>query len=324
MMKDVSGVFSRYFIVGFFVPSFFGLVAYVLAASNAFLPEVLEARDSATFVVVSAAAVLAGLVLLGLNFPVIRLFEGYFLLEPDAGPLRRRVRDWLRQRQQRRFDSLAADKSSSDPIRRMIAFWRLDIQFPPDRADVLPTRLGNAVRAFELHGQTRWGLSAIAASPRIDVLLSDQERQLHADAQSEFAFFLNGAVASLVLASVLAVDGLVNRPHPFWLIWIYAVPPLLGYLLYRGAVTSAERWGERVRASIDLHRLELYRRLGVREPASAREEREIAAAVNDVLLWGVALPDAHRAQRSSGGGASGHPGGASSGGGTSGHPGRGA
>jgi hypothetical protein len=295
-LSDVSGVFSRYFVVGFFVPAFFALVALDLAASRELLPGVLEPRDSSTFLVLGATALLIGLLLLGLNFPVIRLFEGYFLIEPNAGRLRRRVVKLLRGRQQKEFDRLDEDKKSADRLRRMLGWWRLDTRFPSKRDDVLPTRLGNAVRAFELYSSSRWGLSAIAAWPRIEVLLGDQERQLLADAQGEFNFFLNGSLSAYLVTFVLAVDAIVNEPHPLWLAWIYALPPVVGYLLYRGAANSAERWGERVRASVDLHRLELYARLGLITPKTMDEERRLAGAVQNLFLWGTPLPDDLRLQ----------------------------
>jgi hypothetical protein len=329
-LANVSGVFSRYFIVGFFAPTFFALVAVDLAGSKELLPKTMEAQDSRTFLVLGTTALLVGLLLLGLNFPVIRIFEGYFLMEPDAGTLRRHAAKFLRDRQKTVYDRHAKDEASADPLRRTLASWRLDTRFPEERADVLPTRLGNVVRAFELYSKTRWGLSAIAAWPRIEVLLGDQERQLHADTQGEFAFFLNGALASFLVAIALAIDGAVNHPHPLWLDWLYALPPVAGYLLYRGAVNSAERWGERVRASVDIHRLELYTQLGLRAPRTSEEEREIAAAVSNLFFWGVPIPDSYRAQPappssgSFGGSPSGQPGSRGSGGGTSGQPGSGA
>jgi hypothetical protein len=330
VLKDVTGVFSRYFVVGFFVPTFFGLATLDLAGSKALLPKALEARDSATFLILGFAAVLGGLLLLGLNFPVIRLFEGYFLIEPSAGRVRRGAAQRLLNRQLRTYDELVQDKDSKDDLRRTLANWRLDVRFPPSRDQVLPTRLGNVIRAFELHGTTRWGLSAIATWPRIEVLLSEQERELHADAQGEFAFFLNGALISFLITAVLALDGGIDHPHPIWLVWLYVLPPAIGWLLYLGAVNSAERWGERVRSSIDLHRLELYTRLGLRVPATNDEEREIASALTNLLLWSRAIPDTYRASVSSpspgsaAGASEGPSGDSGSGGGTSGQPGSGA
>jgi hypothetical protein len=47
-----------------------------------------------------------------------------------------------------------------------------------------------------------------------------------------------------------------------------------------------------VRASIDLHRLEVYEKLGIRKPSSFSDERELGKAVGQLLLYGEPLlPD---------------------------------
>jgi hypothetical protein len=178
---------------------------------------------------------------------------------------------------------------------RRLAWWRLDLRFPAERGEILPTRLGNTIRAFELYSRTRWGLSSIVAWPRIEALLSEDERQLNADSESEFAFFLNSAVGALLVAIVLGLDGVVNHPHSLWLVWMYILPLPLSYLLYRASVGAAERWGMRVRSSIDLHRLDLYEQLGLRSPSSFEEERALAAAVNQCLYWGTPIPEHFKA-----------------------------
>lgn len=292
-LTDVTGVFSRFFIVGFFVPTFFALAALKVALSADFVPPAVRPDKTGSFLVLGGAALALGLALLGLNYPIIRLMEGYALTEPRTGwkgRLLGAVRKALVERREVVFDDLQRKKMSDDRQVRRLAWWRLDLHFPTEREDLLPTRLGNTIRAFELYGRTRWGLSAIATWPRIEALLSGEERQLNADSESEFQFFLNSSVASLVVGFVLAIDGGLNHPHPLWLSWIYVVPFLLSYLLYLGSIGAAERWGERIRASVDLHRLELYEKLGLRLPGSDAEEREIAGALNKLIFWGTPIP----------------------------------
>ncbi len=297
-LNDISGVFSHYFIVGFFLPSFFVLVALKLALSSAFLPAVVEPDRTGSFLVIGGVSVLIGLLLIGLNFPIVRLLEGYPLMEPSprrfAG-----VRRWLKLhlvgRQQARFDELVAMKKEGGLSRR-IGTWRLDIWFPTKREDVLPTSLGNRIRAFEVYGERRWGLSSIAAWPRIEMLLSEPEEKLYLDAQGDFLFFANGSVGAFVAGLVLGVDGAVNHPHPWWLVWIYALPFVLSYLLYTGSLGAAERWGDAVRSAVDLHRLDLYTTLGLKVPGTFAEERQLGEAVTNLLYWGTAVPDRFKAQ----------------------------
>jgi len=49
----------------------------------------------------------------------------------------------------------------------------------------------------------------------------------------------------------------------------------VAYALYRVALGPAIDWGDRVRSSIALHRLEIYDKLGVRAPAERRARMAI-------------------------------------------------
>ena len=53
--RDFTGVFSRYFVVGFFAPAFFALVALKLALSEASVPAAVEPDASASFLVLGAS-----------------------------------------------------------------------------------------------------------------------------------------------------------------------------------------------------------------------------------------------------------------------------
>jgi hypothetical protein len=319
-VKDVGGIFSRYFMAGFFLPAFFGL----LAASLAFAPELapqpkerLNVVGGVTLLV--AAALLAGLILVGLRRPTTRLFEGYPLhLAKERARSDRWIalpsvlQGWVASRVQRevRLKVPAAARPSSYGYllwallhdrqrgrRARIASVEtpqgrreLDRYFGVYEGELLPTRFGNVLRAFEYHADSRWGLSGLAAWPRIAPLLSDGERALHTDAETDVMFFVNASLTSWLLgAAFLAVDipdGDLKSSDlrgPLVL--------ALAYVLYRFAVVAAVGWGMAVRASIDLHRLELYQRLGIRRPASFTHERMIAGRLSRLLDLGERMPD---------------------------------
>ena len=70
------------------------------------------------------------------------------------------------------------------------------------------------------------------------------------------------------------------------------IPFLVAYVLYRATIDPAMGRGEVVRASIDLHRLEVYEKLGLREPTSFSDERGLATKLGQLLLYGKPyLPD---------------------------------
>ena len=293
---DVAGVFSRYFIVGFFLPTFFALVALSQTLTDAFLPSVyLDAGDGARIAILGGAGLLVGLVLSGLHYSVLRLYEGY--------PLEARATTWyaqpfyrfLMKHQHKCFADAKAACEDPDvsPVKRRTAKWRLDRHFPWDADNLLlPTRFGNALRAFERHPRSRWGLNGIAAWPHVEMLMSTDETAVHTDAKGDLAFFINGSLVALVAGCALVADGIAHQPVDWYLLWLYVIPFALSAAFYKAAIGATIRWGSAVRASMDIHRLELYEKLGLRKPNDFTDERErIAPAVNGALLRAEAIPD---------------------------------
>jgi hypothetical protein len=196
--------------------------------------------------------------------------------------------------QQRSYDRLANIRDDEDSPSRSVAARLLDRRFHESRDRLLPTRFGNALRAAENYSYTRWGLDGVAVWPRIDAMLSDREQELHTNAMSDLSFFVNGTLGALVIGVVVLVDAVLNSSLDGWE-WLWYVGPFVAaYLLYRAAIGSAERLGTERRASIDVHRGELYERLGVVDVNSHNDERNVASAVNQFLLYGRRIPDAYR------------------------------
>jgi hypothetical protein len=77
-LRDITGVFSRYFIVGFFLPTFFTLLLISISVHHSALPhqytELKSGQDR--LLAIGGAALFAGLLLLGLRHPIWKLFEG--------------------------------------------------------------------------------------------------------------------------------------------------------------------------------------------------------------------------------------------------------
>jgi hypothetical protein len=292
-LTDVAGIFSRFFIVGFFLPSFFALVALAQLSSDELVPDGFAQYSAATeILILGGVALLVGLFLLGLHRPTLRLFEGYPLIPLGV------ARPFL-SLQRRAYDRLAGEKALAHPDakpdereRGIRAWLRLDRFFPDDRSRLLPTRFGNALRAWEDYSYNRWGLDAIPFWARVEPLLSEQERHLHENAQTDVAFFVNSSLASAVVGVVLAADAIASPRVGLEWAWLYLMPFLLAYLIYRFAIDAGQRWGVEIKASLDLHRLEIYDRLGIRRPRDFADERKtVAPALNRFFLYGMPLPD---------------------------------
>jgi hypothetical protein len=101
------------------------------------------------------------------------------------------------------------------------------------------------------------------------------------------SFFLNLTLGAVVAGLVLIGDLIAHRPHPWSLVWIYALPFALVSPLYHAACSAAYDLGRLIRSSVDLHRLELYEKLGFRAPETFSLERgETGPALSSWLLVG--------------------------------------
>lgn len=299
--SDVAGVFSRYFIVGFFLPAFFALVGLSQTLTDPFLPaDYRNLSGGAQIAVLGGAGLLLGLLLVGLNWQIFRLYEGYPLAERKDRLVTGLFYRLFVARQRMIFKRLETtrDNSSADIEARGYAAWRLDRDFPPNSSDLMPFRFGNAVLAFETHAMKRWGLDSIAAWPRIDMLLSEREGEQQANSRSEAAFFVNGSLLLFLAGLVLLAGQIAHSPLSGVALLLYLVPFLGAALMTHWSVGAATRWGNAVRSAIDLHRFELYEKLGVRRPVSFTDEREnVAAQINQMLVYGQPIPDEYFAPR---------------------------
>jgi hypothetical protein len=288
--KDVAGIFSRFFISGFFVPTFSTLFVLWLAVSHVMKPVSFREESSQTQILILGAwAILIGLVLQGMRFRLIRIYEGY----PIRDRLLLRPLKWIAIPLQRLSYWRVKRQGHGEAWRET---WLLDRRFP-DKAELLPTRFGNAFRAFENYPGSRWGLDMIAVWPRIDALLSPRAQELHWNAYTDLMLFLNlslgGAAAGVVLIVNEAIDprlaGVVQSS-------VLAVPFLLAYFMYRFAIGAAERLGTERRVAVDLHRLELYRALGILQPEERltldNERARIGPAVSELLNYGTPIEEA--------------------------------
>jgi len=306
---DIAGVFSRYFVVGFFLPAFAVLVLLSLTVSDCLIPNEFERQSAAAQVaILGVGGLLLGLLLQGLSYPLLRGYEGYgfirsleWLNSPRRRPYWRRLAHPIESLRDRLLAKQVAGWKELRQARRGVpnsamsqadAAWRLRRQFPEKRAHLLATTLGNSIRAFETAPNDRWGLDGIAIAPHIGAFMTDKEHEIQADAKAEVMFFLNGSALSFVLGFLWLTGWLAE-----WLgAWYWPVMAFFafgsGYVAYRGAVGAARRWGSVVASQIDLHRLELYASLGIRDPQSFTDERTVVGpAVSRCVLHGNHLPD---------------------------------
>ncbi len=209
------------------------------------------------------------------------------------------VRERLRARQHRaraaleqELEALAAQVREGlrgqalDPrlVERYAALDRARYAMP--QGYVLPTRLGNLLRAAEEYAESRYGLNAVLVWPRLWLLLPAETRELLARAYRDLVAAVRGWGWGLAFGLVwVPVTGYLAVCSRGW-VWVLLTGLVsLGWmrLAYRLAVSRAAVFGELVRAAFDLHRLALYDALGWPRP---KPEEEVATGRRlTAFLW---------------------------------------
>jgi hypothetical protein len=328
-LTDVAGVLSRKFIVGFFIPTFFGCLALKLLVADQAVPRALrEASSGAQILILGGVALLLGLFLWGVHYSLIRVLEGYWLIalpngaRPHGDPasrwsrsrilrlvrwtyrvpfrllsrLRRGFGEWKRQRWVRARAQLTEIKKQKERSpERTQAVRQLTERFPPEDRLVLPTELGNVIRAFENHPRERYGLDGIPVWPLVVTMLSEGERSELEETTTDVAFWLNSLVVVVVAGSVLFAERLWHPPGDSIetaLIELAIAAAVIGMVtwMYRQLIGAAIGWGKPVRAGFDVHRLELYDRVGVKRPHTREDDVAAGKAVNRMLAFAEPIP----------------------------------
>lgn len=226
------------------------------------------------------ALVFSSVVMRALRFPFLRLLEGYW-----SWPLNYlgRVIVWLRKprfekkyAELRRLASIAAKDQTSAERERFLELDRWAHMHPVNPRDLLPTTLGNTLRAREYTPERKYGLDAIICWSRLWSLLPETFR---AD--------LTEARASLDRLAELFFWGF------FFLCWVSVTPwamviaALWMAIAYGMACQSAMSFGDLLESAFDLHRFLLYDAMGWRRPKNTQEEKELGVQLTEYLWRGT-------------------------------------
>jgi hypothetical protein len=247
----------------------------------------MDVGDVALLVVV---VTLLAVLLQPLQLRLVRLLEGYWGGGQVAGMLSR----VLLTRQSRRRDALvkrAMVESKPDgspgipPADAVAAQEALTARFPSAEL-LLPTALGNALRAFEERAGRPYGLDIVVIWPRLYPLLPDPVRAVVDDLRDQLDVSARISATAIVVAAVTATllwgDG--------WWLLVPAGALGVGRIAYSGAVSAAVAYGQGVRVAVDLHRFDLLRSLHLPLPVDREAEQDANQALCDFLRQGVPIP----------------------------------
>jgi hypothetical protein len=194
----------------------------------------------------------------------LRLLEGYW--PRPAAPVRR----WLAGRVARRrhadharWNAMQWPQGEPEPeaTAELVRLDRRLRRVPLLTQQIMPTRLGNVLRASESRPARKYGIDPVVCWPHLWVLLPDVVRGEVAAARAR----LDAATATVLWGTLIAV----------WAIWSWwAVPVALVVAVsgYVAAVRAAAVFGDLVEAAWDLYRAEVYRALRWPLPQNPAEE----------------------------------------------------
>ncbi len=267
------------------------------------IERVVRAADTADLgdaALIAIATLLVGLLMHPLQFAMVQILEGYWgsnrlsILAMEAAAefhVRRQNRlTAVRLSVEAHEDAMQHASNETPPDlpawdRQVRRLRYLDEESDrllgkyPEKNRILPTALGNRLRAGEDAAGRAWGLDAIRVGPSISLVAHPKDDSYLADATAEVDL---GVRLCVVWSLATAASTVLLWRHGWWLL-IPVTTYALAYLSYRGSVVAAEEQMAALDAIIALNRFALYERLGIVRPASTSEERDQNAKLMRLL-----------------------------------------
>lgn len=231
----------------------------------------------------SVAVAVSGYVVGSLVNVVLRRLEGYWPRWCEF-LARRRVASKLKQLKQdeERFEQLArkADTGSlADQELREYLSLQERLMWMPEEKYLMPTELGNVLRAAETRPLDKYGLDGVVLWPRLWFVLPDLARKELIDARKRI-----DATAQLWLWSVLFWGW-----APLLTVWFW-VPIVVGSMVaayaYSDLVREAQVYAELFDSIFDLYRRRVYEAIGWPGPTNPEEEQREGKKLTQYLLRG--------------------------------------
>lgn len=236
-----------------------------------------------------AAALLIALLMLFLSslamkkvqFPALRFLEGYWPwpLSHLGSFFISRNRNQLAEKSKELHELKAKEKTGMIALNEQDRLIRLEAWLhsnPPAKNDLLPTRLGNLLRARELASSRKYGLDSTVCLPRLWCLLHEclQER-------------LTSSRAALNQSAEVWLWGLL------FFVWTgksyLAIPVSFLWMLvaYYSTLQTAAVYGDLVETAFDIHRFALYDAMNWERPRDSEEETVRGAQLTEFLWRGT-------------------------------------
>lgn len=212
-----------------------------------------------------------------LTLAVLRFLEGHWVItRPLRGLQKRRL-----NRLENRLQVLSGKAFRGDlTASRKLTAVEQRLHDMPARPSLLPTRLGNILRAAEDRPRDRHGLDPVACWPHLWLSLDKEVQQELTQSRRALDDGARLWLWSLLFASWT------------WAWWWAPVVTVVGCAgsYYGVLLARARAYGQLMQAAFDLYRWRIYEALKWPVPEEPDEERETGEAVTTYLWRGIAPP----------------------------------
>ncbi|MDL1911738.1 hypothetical protein FBQ81_13780 [Chloroflexi bacterium CFX6] len=229
----------------------------------------------------------------------VRLYEGYYI-HPVFQKLlvllfykrahRRKVKNIQKVLQAKKDTSSVGQETVRKYYNQAWAdFSDVELTMPLHEEDLLPSKLGNVLRASEQYPE-KYGITAgINLWTRLAVLLPPEMSNQLEEKNNNILFLLNSSLLAYfhffiaITISVLHVNektGNAFSKHLVLAILFFIV----GYFLYILTIPVAKTMGLLIRSSFDLYRFDLLKQLNYPIPTSLSQEQRLWVKISDFIV----------------------------------------
>jgi hypothetical protein len=256
-----------------------------------------------------ALAVIGGLVLSAFQTPLYRVLEGYSwprsAREKRSGHhrdaktiltkkltllrlVRREQSGTLSDTQEAQLACLRSGSEFRGAPEPTQSFGALEIsllaerlrRYPVADDQILPTRLGNAIRRFEEYSYDRYRLDIITMWHALTGVVPDQLRKQVDASRASVDFFVCLIYGHAVVAIAAIAALAINPRHFVGPVTAIVIAAGLSVAWYWLAVSGTDEWAAAVRGLVDVGRKPLAESLGLELPGTLDQERRMWALVS--------------------------------------------
>ena len=160
-------------------------------------------------------------------------------------------------------------------------------RFPDQEQWVLPTRFGNAIRAFEVYPRVMYGLDDIPGWDRLIAVIPKDYLNLVDSAKAQVDFWINFCFLGVIcmieyIVSLLYTGTLQLQVFPLMFPFMTLLLSVWAYLM---AIESVGDWGELVKSAYDLFLPELRKKLNFSQPSEINEENFLWTKFSQAIIY---------------------------------------